>query len=111
MILLASLLIIIFIGLYYDYLFNNQSLSLVEIPIEPVKSNKCIFDFFIEIFKVNNSSYFYYPSHFTPINIIKVQKIESLPLLEKIIEEEKNIIKDIIKAMLDNLGTISELSN
>ncbi len=110
-ILLISLLILIPMGLYYDFLFNNQSLYAVEIPIEAVKPDKCIFGLFTELFRVNNSSYVYYPSHFSPINIRSVQNIESLSFLEYIRQEQDIILKDFIKVAFDNLGTLTKLSN
>jgi type VI protein secretion system component VasF len=111
MILWIFLFIIILIFLYYDLLFNNQLLHVVEIPIEVVKPNKCIFGLFTEVFKVNNSSYVYYPSHFVPYNIIDIKSFESISLLEHIKQEQIELLKYAIKAVLDNLGSISKLSN
>jgi hypothetical protein len=98
-------------GLYYDFILNNQSFHVVEIPIETVRPNKCIFGLFTEVFKISNSSYVYYPSHFSPINIKSVQTFESLSFLEYIRQEQSVMLKDIIKSIFNNLGTLSKLSN
>src|SRR5882672_1261566 len=100
-ILLTSLLILIPAGLYYDFLLNNLSLYVIEIPLETVKPNKCVFGLFTEVFKVSNSSYVYYPSHFSPINIRSVQNFESLSFLEYIRQEQDIILKDFIKVAFD----------
>jgi hypothetical protein len=111
MILLVSLLIIIFMGLYYDFIFNNPSLNVVEIPVEAVKSNKCIFGLFTEQFKLTNSSYVYYPNQFKPVNIRSPQNLESFSLLEYIRQEQDVMLKHYIAVALDNLGTLHKLSN
>lgn len=110
---LAFLLIIIPVGLYYDFLLNHQSQSLyvVEIPFETVKPNKCIFGLFTEYFKVSNSPYIYYPSCFSPIKIRTVQVFESFSLLEYIRQEQDVIFINYIKPIFDNLGDLTKLSN
>src|SRR5271156_70277 len=104
-ILLTSLLIIIPIGLYYDYTLNHQFLYVVEIPIETLKPNKCIFGLFTEQFKVTNSSYVYYPSYFSPISIRSIQNIESGSILDYIRQEQYVMLRNFIKVIFDNLGT------
>ena len=111
MILLLSLLIIIFMGLYHDFIFNNHSLDVVEIPVEAVTPNKCIFGIFTEVFKISNSSYVYYPSHFNPISIRNIKTFESISLLDFIWQEQSRMFKDIIKVVFNNLGAIPKLSN
>lgn len=113
LIILTSILIIIPIILYYDYLLNHKSLHIVEIPIETVtvKPNKCLFGLFIEVFKVNNSSYVYYPSYFTPINIKSVPNIEDMAMLDYIRQEQYLILQDIIKDILNHWGSSSKLSS
>jgi|SRR5271156_3499997 len=110
-ILLTSLLIIIPIGLYYDYTLNHQFLYVVEIPIETLKPNKCIFGLFTEQFKVTNSSYVYYPSYFSPISIRSVQNSESLFILDYLRQEQYVMLKDLVRIVLDNTGTLHNLSN
>ena len=113
LIILTSILIIIPIILYYDYLLNHKSLHIVEIPIETVvvKPNKCLFGLFIEVFKVNNSSYVYYPSYFTPINIKRVPNTEDLAMLDYIKQEQYLLLQDILKNIFNNLGSSSKLSS
>lgn len=111
LILLTSLLILIPIGLYFDFIYNNQSLPIIETPIETIKENKCIFDLFTEVFKVSNSSYVYYPSYFSPIRMISVQSIESISMLDNISKEQDLMFKDLIKVFFDSLRIESKLSN
>ena len=111
LILLTSLLILIPIGLYFDFIYNNQSLPIIETPIETIKDNKCIFDLFTEVFKVSNSSYVYYPSYFSPIRMISIQSIESISMLDNISKEQDLMFKDLIKVFFDSLRIESKLSN
>lgn len=108
-ILLASLLIIIPIVLYYDFI--NESMCNIETPIETIKENKCIFGLFTEVFKVSNSSYVYYPSYFSPINMRAAQSIESISMLDNISKEQDLMFKDLIKVFFDSLSIQSKLSN
>jgi hypothetical protein len=109
--LLTFLLITIPIVIYYDLIFNNPPLYVVEIPVEIAKPSKCIFDLFYGFFKVTNSSYVYCPSHFVPVNIKSVQYFESLPKLDYIRQEQYIMLKNFIVVVLDNLGTLHGLSN
>lgn len=80
-------------------------------PIEIVKSNECILGQFAELFKITNSSYVYYPSHFSPINIKSVQHFESLSMLDYIAREQHIMLNNLVKVVFDNLGTLHKLSN
>ena len=110
-IILASILIIIPLILYFDLNSNNQFSSVTDISIETVKPNKCILGLYLEFFKVNNSSYIYYPSHFNPISIKNVQNVETFSLLEYIRKEQCVMLNDTIKAIFDSMGTLHKLSN
>jgi len=110
-ILLAFLLIIIPVGIYYDLNLNNQLICVAETPIETVKYNKCIFNLFTELFKVTNSSCVYYPSHFSSINIRNVQHLESSSMLDYIRQEQYVMLKDLIKVVFNNLDVSHKLSN
>ena len=111
LILLTSLLILIPIGLYFDFIYNNQSLPIIETPIETIKDNKCIFDLFTEVFKVSNSSYVYYPSYFSPINIKSVPNSEDMTMLDHIRKEQYLMLENIIKKIFDSLGSSTKLSS
>jgi|SRR5277367_704329 len=110
-IILTFLLIVIPVGLYYDFILNNQSLYVVEIPVETVKPNKCIFGLFTELFKVSNSSYVYCPSYFSPIKIESVQKLGSLSMLEYIRQEQDVIFINYFNLVFNNFEICSKLSN
>lgn len=113
LILLASILIIIPIVLYYDYLLNHKPLHIIEVPVETitVKPNKHLFGLFIEVFKVNNSSYIYYPSHFSPINIKSIPNSEDMAMLDYIRKEQYLMLEDIIKNVFDSLASSTKLSS
>jgi hypothetical protein len=102
---------IIPIVLYYDYILNHNSLHIIDKPVETVtvKPNKCLFGLFIEIFKVNNSSYVYYPSHFTPINIKSVPDSVDMALLDYIRKEQWLMLEDIIKNIFHSLISSTKL--
>jgi hypothetical protein len=113
LILLASILIVIPIVLYYDYILNHKPLHIIEVPVETVsvKPNKHLFGLFIEVFKVNNSSYTYYPSHFSPINIKSVPNSEDMAMLDYIRKEQYLMLEDIIKNVFDSLASSTKLSS
>jgi hypothetical protein len=93
------LIALVIIGLYYYGIFNLQLSHVVEITVDTTseKPNKCIFGVFIELFKVTNSSYVYYPSYFIPNNIIYDQNFEEqgLSVLEHVLHEQYVKLNDL----------------
>ena len=114
---ISGLMLIIFsIILYYYFKTNNKLTSTIELPIAEIslqktRQNKCIFSPFIELFKINNSSYTYFPSYFAPIEIRSIQACQSISMLDYIRQEQYKILGSLVNLVFDNLGTRCKLSN
>jgi hypothetical protein len=112
----AFLLIILAISIYY-YVINNQPLYFVEMSteIKGEKFNRCVFGIFSEFFKINNSSYAYYPSQFLPSNIKYNTNFEELSILDRVMHVQYEKLYDLTQITNEYVetlrGIIKETSN
>jgi hypothetical protein len=108
---LASLLLIIYTGIYYYIIFTNQPLYIVEIPVETFdeKPNRCALGLFSEFFKINNPSYAYYPSQFLPSNMRYNINFEELSILDRVMHVQYEKLYDLTQITNKYIETLRDI--
>jgi hypothetical protein len=110
-----ALLIVIFSNLFYF----SQLPCFIEIPFDTInegKPNKCLFSLFDEYFKISNSSYMHYPSHFLPnSNNVTNVKYDQEPARSLILDcvryEQYATLNYITDITLDHIKTMRNITD
>lgn len=112
--------IMLITGLCYYFIFLSQPVFFVETPtdmsfVNENKSNKCLFGLFSDLFKINNSSYSYYPSCFLEncITTVKEKSIEgqnSSLILEHISREQYATLNYLTLITIEHIETMRDIT-